>query len=166
MALSLAMRWVARFALGISAAALIVMTLMITAEAILRSFAGYSMDFVHELSGYCVVLLTVVGGAVSFRERGFFSVTLLYERLPPAAKRLLLWLHVLLSVAICGALVKYTWALVWSSYEGGNVSSTTLATPLYLPQIILPLGLLLLISFLVEHLASGVSGQARNSGDN
>lgn len=143
-------RPLSRSATVVSAVTLIALTLLIATEALLRSFADYSIDFVHELSGYGVALLTLVGGAVSLRERGFFRVSFFFERLPYAVRRVLLWIHVLLALVFCVALLRYTAQLALGSYQGGNQSSTTLATPLYIPQIVLPIGGILLIVFLVE----------------
>src|SRR5699024_8131923 len=92
---------------------------------------------------------TVIGGAISMRERGFFRVKFVFERLPAVLRTVLLWVHVLLSFVFCVGMLFYTVRLVLASWKGANKSLTTLAVPLYIPEIVLPLGFLLFIFFIV-----------------
>lgn len=55
-----------------------------------------------------------------------------------------------LSLAVCGVLIWYTLQLVLSSWSRGNVAPTFLMTPLWMPQLLIPLGLTFTAIFIIE----------------
>jgi TRAP-type C4-dicarboxylate transport system permease small subunit len=49
----------------------------------------------------------------------------------------------------------FTSLMVWSSFTRGKIAATELQTPIYIPQILLPVGFLILLVFAVDKLLQG-----------
>lgn len=137
---------------GITGLALIALVLLVCAEIVTRFFFNHSLMVVEELAGYLVVGLTLLGASLSLRSNSLFQVGFVLQALPVATQRLLNLLFMLLSLGVCGVLIWQTFKLVMSSYARGNVAPTTLMTPLWIPQLLVPLGLSMIAIFIVEKL--------------
>lgn len=57
----------------------------------------------------------------------------------------------ILAILICAILAWKTYELVGSSLSRGKFAPTVLRTPLWIPQLLLPLGFLTISVFLLEH---------------
>lgn len=133
-------RWLAQFCILMCGAALVLMAVGISAEIVSRNVFHYSMQSVEELTGYMIVLVTFLAMAVAMYENALFRVQFVLDRLSPGLR---LWAEVLFLLIFAGFLVVIDYQsiqLVIGSYEGGYVASTLLATPLYLPQLLIPIG--------------------------
>jgi len=137
---------------GLTGLALIALVLLVCAEIVTRFFFNHSLMVVEELAGYLVVGLTLLGASLSLRSNSLFQVGFVLQALPVATQRLLNLLFMLLSLGVCGVLIWQTFKLVMSSYARGNVAPTTLMTPLWIPQLLVPLGLSMIAIFIVEKL--------------
>ncbi|WP_157958951.1 TRAP transporter small permease [Salinicola endophyticus] len=131
---------------------LIALVILVSAEIVSRFFFAYSLRVVEELAGYIVVGLTLFGASLAVRKNSLFQVGFLFDALPHGVKRLLNLVYLMLSLAVCGVLIWYALQLVESSYTRGNVAPTFLMTPLWMPQLLIPLGLTFIAVFLVERM--------------
>jgi TRAP-type C4-dicarboxylate transport system permease small subunit len=138
-----------RFTTGL---ALVSLVLLVCAEIVARSFFSYSLKVMEELAGYLVVGLTLFGASLSLRSNSLFQVGFVLHALPAALQRVLNLLFQLISLGVCAVLIWQTGKLVLSSYARGNVAPTTLMTPLWIPQLLVPLGLLMIAIFIIEQL--------------
>lgn len=132
---------IARFSRVICALAMIAMAVGITVEIISRNFFHYSFRGVEELSGYLLVAITFLGLAVAVHEEGLFRVEILLERFPASVRKGLELLFLVAFAAFLLLIDYHCLSLVVGSWQNGYASSTLLATPLYLPQALIPLGL-------------------------
>lgn len=137
---------------------------IIVYEVILRSFFHTSTDAAEEFAGYAVVLLTFFGACLAIRDNMLFQVRVVFKRLPSAAQKTLKLLYLLLSISVCSTLLVQAVKLELSSYSRGNVAPTTTATPLWMPQLILLIGIALLIIFLLERLWVALRSASRTGG--
>lgn len=137
---------------GLTGLALVALVLLVCAEIVTRFFFNHSLMVVEELAGYLVVGLTLLGASLSLRSNSLFQVGFVLQSLPAAVQRLLNLVFMLLSLGVCGVLIWQTFRLVMSSYARGNVAPTTLMTPLWIPQLLVPLGLSMIAIFIVEKL--------------
>ena len=137
---------------GLTGLALVALVLLVCAEIVTRFFFNHSLMVVEELAGYLVVGLTLFGASLSLRSNSLFQVGFVLQALPLGTQRLLNLLFMLLSLGVCGVLIWQTFKLVMSSYGRGNVAPTSLMTPLWIPQLLVPLGLLMIGLFIVEKL--------------
>lgn len=144
---------------GTTGLALIVLVLMVCAEIVSRSFFNHSLKVVEELAGYLVVSLTLFGASLSLRSNSLFQVGFVLHTLPAGLQRMLNLLFQLVALGVCGVLIWQTGKLVLSSYARGNVAPTTLMTPLWIPQLLVPLGLSMIAIFIIEHLIVTLCGK-------
>lgn len=131
---------------------LVALVSLVCLEALLRGGFNYSLGFAEELTGYGVVFMTFFGAALALRSHAMFQVHFLLDRWPEGTRRWLIRAFVLIALVICLILVWKTKDLTLSSFSRGKFAPTVLRTPLWIPQIILPLGFSALAFFLVEQL--------------
>lgn len=132
---------------------LIAMMVLITLEVICRSFLGFSLTIVDETCGYLVVALLFLGAAYSLREQALLRVEFIITALP---LRLRAWVELFFDMAALGfaLVILYQLARVTvSSWERGMVAPTLMETPIYLPQLVMPVGSLLLVLGLAAEIA-------------
>lgn len=125
--------------LGIVALGVIVLT-----EIITRNLFDFSFQISDEVGGYIVVGLTFLALPVCQARRAYHHVMFVQVRLPPRAREALNLGFDLLSLAFCGVLV---WELAWQTvqtWQTGDIAPTELATPLWVPQAVMPLGVVVL----------------------
>jgi TRAP-type C4-dicarboxylate transport system permease small subunit len=125
-------------------AALVIMMLLIAAEVAVRSLFNYSLQFTDELSGYLLVAVTFLGISISLKEGAVFRVDVLYRRLAARVRNALELVFQMLALVFTVLLDYQVIRLVISSYERDVTAPTLLATPLYVPQIIMPVGVSLM----------------------
>lgn len=133
-----------------NAAVLIILVSLVAGEALSRSLFNYSLGFVEEVTGYCVVMLTFFGAAIAMRSGSLFQVHFLYDALPRAGRVWLTRIFVLVALLICGVLIWKTNDLMLSSFSRGKFAPTVLRTPLWIPQLLLPIGFGMIGIFLIE----------------
>jgi len=131
-------------------AVLSVLVILVCGEVFLRSIFNYSLGFVEELTGYCVVMLTFFGAALALHSGTLFQVHFLYGSLPVTARIWIMRVFVLVALAICAVLIWKTNDLMLSSFARNKFAPTVLRTPLWMPQLLLPIGFTLIGVFLVE----------------
>ncbi|MEJ2471532.1 MAG: TRAP transporter small permease [Desulfuromonadales bacterium] len=134
----------------IASAAIVIMVILVVLEVLLRSTFGFSFGFVDEIVAYLVVLITFFGACVTFKNRALFKVEIFYGKIPKKIRRVFDLIHSFLSLVLCFTLIYYSFFLVSSSYERQTVSPTKLETPLYIPQLIIPIGLIILVIFIID----------------
>jgi TRAP-type transport system small permease protein len=142
---------------------LFAMMALIVAEVILRGAFGRSLQIVDEYSGYMVVAVFFLGAAYALQEKALLRVGFLIQRLNRRNRRTLLAVYDLLalvfSVAVSWQLIRFT----YNTWHQGVFAPTTAMTPLYLPELAMPFGMMLICLVLV----SGILGSLRDalSGD-
>lgn len=130
---------------------LVLLVALISAEIISRFFFNYSLKIVDEIAGYLVVALTLFGASLALRDKRLFQVSFLLNKLPSAAQRYLNYVYLIISLGVCSILIWNTLRLVLSSFSWGNFAPTNLMTPLWIPQLVLPIGSCFIAIFLIEH---------------
>ena len=138
-----AVRLVQRVALlqsHVSELILVAMTLLIVAEVFCRTFLGISLMFSEEIEGYLLVALVFLGLTVSVQSGSLFRVEFLIRRLDEPAKRVVELIFDLVGFLFAVLLVWQMVRLCMSSYQQRSEAATILATPLYIPQIVMIVG--------------------------
>lgn len=150
-------RWLTGPFTVLSAAALVAMVVTVAANVFCRAVLGFDLEVSEELAGYLLVAFTFLSLCVCVVRGAFHQVELLTARLPPRGHLLLNTAFTVLSLAITAAL---DWELVVffrTSLRTGSVAPTLLATPLWIPQLVMPIGL----GFLCAGLLVVLTGQCR-----
>lgn len=128
----------------IGAYTIMVMSLLILYDVIMRYGFSKATYYATEMSGYMVVAVVFLGCALTFREERHVAVAVVRMRLPP---RFQLWLELLTLVLSLLAFAVVTWQggnMVLKSIVRESTSPSLLGTPLFIPQIAIPVGAALL----------------------
>nr|WP_067293974.1 TRAP transporter small permease [Marinobacterium profundum] len=145
---------IARLTYLVGATALFIMMLIVIVDIVLRSVFGSTLGFVEEVVGYLVVAVTIFGVSITFREGVLFRVGFLFDNLSDTLKQYLNVFYCLLGVVFCSTMAWYTALLVISSFKRGKIAATELQTPLYIPQVIIPVGFVIFLIFIFEKMFS------------
>ena len=133
-------------------AALFMVALLI---AVLLSVVGRELHFhvkgTDAYAGYFMAAAGFLALAHTLKRGEHIRVTLLLSALPAGPKRGLELLSHALAVGLSGLLAFYACRLVWQSHAFNDISTGNDATPLWLPQLAMAVGtLILFIAFIDE----------------
>lgn len=137
---------------GLCELLVVAMIVLVSGEVVCRSLFGFSLQITHEVAGYLLVSVTFLGIGVSLHDRALFRVEFLFSRLTPRGQCGLQVLFTMLALVFSVILDHQLIRLVASSYVRGVREATILGTPLYLPQLVMPIGVSLMIIVLVADL--------------
>lgn len=143
---------VERACLAAAGTCLVAMVLLIGAEVLARSFFHYSFEVVDELGGYLLVAVSFLSLAPALASGAFHSVELVRSRLSPRAGQWSDRLFGALSLLFAGVMLFTIARYVWQTHAQGDVAPTSLQTPLWIPQLSMPLGMLALLWTLARRL--------------
>jgi len=135
---------------------IVVMCLMIAAEVVCRSLFDFSLLIADELGGYFLVALVFLGMGCALHDGALFRVEFVLRSLPERGQRALQLLFDVLGLGFAVLLTWQMYGLVRESYESGVEAATTLATPQYIPQIVMVVGAATMTLVLLAKCAAGV----------
>jgi TRAP-type C4-dicarboxylate transport system permease small subunit len=128
-------------ALGALGAVFILATLVVQVVGIAGRELGLSMAGLDAYAGYCLAAGSFLAMAYALRRGDHIRVTLLLSRLKGRTRY---WMEVLCLVVATLLSTYFAWfaaKLVWGSYAYHDVSQNVDATPLWIPQLSMALGL-------------------------
>ncbi|MBI4186200.1 MAG: TRAP transporter small permease [Chloroflexi bacterium] len=130
-------------------------TFLILAYVIGRRWLGLQWLFVEEYIGYFLVLFTYFPLAYTLKTGGHIRVTAAIGRLPAKARASLDVATSVIALGVLGFMMRATiadwWLPAWTRH---TISNTAANTPLWIPYLILPLGLGLFAVVVALHIAS------------
>jgi TRAP-type C4-dicarboxylate transport system permease small subunit len=92
-----------------------------------------------------VLAVMALGIAYCRETNALLTVDFLVERLDPRVRARLVLAYGIASLAFCVVLDVYLARLVFQSFERNITAPTMTGTPLWIPQILLPVGITLLV---------------------
>jgi TRAP-type C4-dicarboxylate transport system permease small subunit len=122
------------------------------AGVLARSLFGVSFEMSEEYGGFLLVALTFLSMPVAFGRASFHQVDFVQARLSPRLRRALNVAFLALAVAACSCVAWYLIQFELFSWRSGNVSESTLGTPLWIPQAAMPVGMSLLVLVMLAKL--------------
>jgi TRAP-type C4-dicarboxylate transport system permease small subunit len=131
----------ARLGRTVSSALLILMVILINVEVVGRYFFKVSTLIADEYSAYFFVGCTFFGFSYSFRQGHFLRVSLLTDKLPSKAQALLHCGAAFLAFVLSSVVTYEVAMLTLISIQFNSVSIQPSATPLWIPQVIMPIGM-------------------------
>jgi TRAP-type C4-dicarboxylate transport system permease small subunit len=134
----------------LSSLALVVMIILIGAEAIMRNLFGGSLQITDEIGGYLLVIVTFLSMSVAEAHGAFHRVELVQARMSQRAR---IWLQIVFDAGSLATSLLVTWQLgrlAFNSWNSGDVAPTPLQTPLWLPQMVMGIGMAFLCLALVR----------------
>jgi TRAP-type C4-dicarboxylate transport system permease small subunit len=132
--------WMERGCMLICEIGIVAMAVIVLVEIITRNVFGFSFEVSEELGGYIVVGITFLSLPVCQVYRSYHHVQFVQTRLSPRTRAASHVLFDVLSLVFCLVLVWQLTRFVMQAYRSEDVAMTLLATPLWIPQAIMPLG--------------------------
>jgi C4-dicarboxylate transporter, DctQ subunit len=142
---SRAVRFLARVGIALSAASLLVSLALISYSVVMRYFLNRPQSWIDEIAGYLLVASVMLAAADALFHGEHIAVDIVTERLPAGAKHIIHKVG-LVAVAVMGALLAVSgWDMVEFSWVSGMVSTGYMSVPMWLPQLLVPIGGALLV---------------------
>ncbi len=146
-----------------AAAACMVGVLAMVLASVAGRLAGFNLRGSDAYAGYFMAGAAFLALAHTLRRGEHIRVNLFLERLGPRATRALeIWSHAAGAV-FCVALAWYSARLVWQSHAFNDVSQGNDATPLWIPQLAMAAGAIVLAVAMVDDLVRHLRGRAGGS---
>lgn len=133
---------ISRVAAALSCVMLVGMVVHILYEIVLRVFFSSSTYVLDEFVGYEVAACTFLALGYSLEHGSLIRVSLLVERLSGRARRMLDALCAIAALSITSLLIKYYWLNVERSWMRNRVSSSIAEVPLWIPEAVVLIGML------------------------
>jgi TRAP-type C4-dicarboxylate transport system permease small subunit len=141
---------------------LVALAILVNVEIVARGAFNTSTLLSDEYSGYLFVWLTLIGFGHALQKGAFLRVEGLIDRLPARARAWADVLSALVGLVVAAVCTYATATLVLASIRYGTLSIQPSATPLWLPQLVMPLGFAVLV---LIYVGLAVNGLRRASAD-
>jgi TRAP-type C4-dicarboxylate transport system permease small subunit len=152
-------------AAGHLAAFFMVGILAMVLASVAGRLAGFNLRGSDAYAGYCMAAAGFLALAHTLKRGEHIRVTLFLDRFGGRLRRPLeIWCH-LAGAFFCGLLAFYSIRLVWQSHEFNDISQGNDATPMWIPQIGMALGCLVLLVAMVDDLVRVLRGKALPAAD-
>jgi len=145
---------------AIGAALCMVGLLAMIIVGIAGRLVGFNLPGADAYAGYCMAGAAFLALAHTLKHGEHVRVTLLLARLAASPRR---WLDLLAHAAgalLCTLVAYYSVRLVWLSWSFGDVSQSSDATPLWIPQGAMAIGAVLLAVAMFDELLLRLHGHA------
>jgi TRAP-type C4-dicarboxylate transport system permease small subunit len=146
-------------AAGYLAAFFMVGVLLMVLASVVGRLAGFNLRGSDAYAGYCMAAASFLALAHTLKRSEHIRVMLLMERFGGRLKRPLeIWCHAA-GVFFCGALAWFSVRLAWQSHTFNDISQGNDATPLWIPQLAMAAGTLVLLVAMVDDLVLVIRGR-------
>jgi TRAP-type C4-dicarboxylate transport system permease small subunit len=134
----------------ISAFSILLSSVIIFLQVILRYFFGYTTVWQMELTIYLLMFTSFVGAAYGLKHDSHVGVDVIVERLPHKAKCIVRIITSILGLAVTIIVAWKAWEMWHEATVDGWKSDSAWGPPLTIPYFILPFGMSLVsLQFLV-----------------
>ena len=130
---------------------------LITAQVIGREI-GTQVKGADDLTAWSVVAAGFLPLAHTYRRNGQIRVTLLIERFSGGARRVAELLALLMAVFFVGFLSYSASDMVWDSFRFKDLSNGLIVVPLWIPQISVAVGTLILLIAILDDVVHSMLG--------
>jgi len=138
---------------------ILAMAVIIVASVVGRAIfqAGMLFAYAYEFSGYLLIFAAFLAMAEALKKGKHISIDLLVDKLSKRKKAFLRIVTSFFSLLFLGVFTYYGAYLVWISFAKGRTVESVLAPPAYLPQLLIPLGIFLMLMQLLVRLSGDIS---------
>ena len=135
---------------GALAAVGMIATLVMVASGIFARPFGIYLPGTDDYAGYAMAACGFLALAYTFKHGEHIRVSLVIERLGPRLRRLTEWFAHAAGLVVAAALAWYAVELAWQSHEFDEISQGIDATPLWIPQLAMAIGAVILLIAVVD----------------
>ncbi|MEH6472452.1 MAG: TRAP transporter small permease [Halopseudomonas sp.] len=122
---------------------IVLITLIITAQIVGR-LLGFIVPSAEDFSGYALAASTFFGLAYTFRQGGHIRVTLVIQHWTRGSRYIQELLVLIFGLLLVSFMSFYSVHMVWESYIFEEVSSGYVSVPIWMPQVPVALGIVML----------------------
>lgn len=148
--------WMGEWFVGLASLLLLAMGILINVEVFGRYFFNFSTLISDEYSGYLFSWMTLICFFYALRTDRLLRVDALVTGLRGKMRDMLGVPAALIGLGVSVILTQATYTMWHTSWMFGSVSLQPSQTPLYIPQMIMPLGFVLLSLGYLERLVAAV----------
>jgi TRAP-type transport system small permease protein len=145
-----------RLSLWTSSICMIAMVLLMLAEIVLRSVFNSTTEHSDELVGYLLIGISFLSLALCQSRGAFHKVEMVQMRLGRGGRAFSALVFDLLAFVYIAVTDWYFLQFVMSSYRREAMASTTLATPLWIPETVMIVGATMLLLALGKSIVQDV----------
>jgi len=138
--------------------ALLLASFVLTYSVVSRYVTKASTDWQDEAAVFCLVGATFLCGAFVQSLRGHVGIEAMAGLLPRSLNRLRLALVDLMCTAFCAFFAWKSWTLFHEAWAEGQTTSSSWAPPLWIPYVLMSLGMTLLSLQLLVQLSARLNG--------
>ena len=143
-----------------AAAFFMVGILLMVLASVVGRLAGFNLRGSDAYAGYCMAAASFLALAHTLKRGEHIRVNLLLERFGGKAHDVLELVSHAGGLLFCGALAVYSVRLVWQSYTFNDISQGNDATPLWIPQIAMAAGSIVLAIAMADDFILHIRGRA------
>lgn len=144
---------------GALAAVGMVATLVLVSAGIVSRPLGIYLPGTDDYAGYAMAACGFLALAYTFKHGEHIRVSLVIERVGPRLRRVLELFSLASATAVVAMLAWYSVRLAWHSHEFEEISQGVDATPLWIPQLSMAFGALVLLIAVVDDLVLATLGR-------
>lgn len=146
-----------KWAACLSGILIFITTIMTFYEVVTRALFGMPTIWATELSTYAIIGSCFLGTAYAVRTYAHITVDLIVNRVNEKARVALAYVSNALGLLFSIILAWYGFHHVLKTFELGVTSTSLLRIPMYLPEMFIPIGgVLLIIAFILQLIDGGV----------
>ena len=134
--------WMEKSCMVICEIGIVTMAVIVLTEIFTRNVLGFSYEMSDELGGYIIIGISFLSLPVCQVYRSYHHVQFVQHKLSPRMQAASHVFFDLLSLSFCLLMVWQLTRFTLTTYRSEDIAPTLLATPLWIPQAIMPLGAL------------------------
>jgi TRAP-type C4-dicarboxylate transport system permease small subunit len=144
---------------AVAAVSAALLALILIGEVFVTSFLNWSQPWAVEYAIYLQCFVLFCGAGWTLRQGGHIRVAILLQALPPRAAHLLDLAGTAFAIGIVGFACWALWQQLLRTFDFGSTSFYPMATPIWIPQGLLTLGVTLLLLAFIARLVRLLLGQ-------
>ncbi|MCL2851507.1 MAG: TRAP transporter small permease [Defluviitaleaceae bacterium] len=145
----------------IASSLLIITSLIVFMQVILRYGFNFTLPWVEESARYMIVWFVFLGASIGVRENAHPSMDTLQQALPGFLKPIFRMIVVVICMIFCVIVIRSGMNVVISAYGMGS-TSPALQMPLFIPYLAVPVGLTLMFIRYAVQLKDLIVGMFKN----
>ena len=120
------------------------MAVSILYDVFMRYVFAAPTNWALEINTFLLVLLCAFPSADALQSDSHIRITFFTETVSSGKARILTAIRAIAGLALCAALVWSGGAMAWTAWTYGDRVSSSLATPLFIPYLFIPIGFFIL----------------------
>jgi TRAP-type C4-dicarboxylate transport system permease small subunit len=141
------------------AALFMIGVLIMVLTSILGRLLHFHLPGTDAYAGYAMAGAGFLALAHTLKTNEHIRVTLILGKLQGSARRAIELWSLTVAIFLAGLLSVYAWRLAWQSHSFNDISTSSDATPLWIPQILMGLGTTVLLIALIDEWVLELRGQ-------